>query len=94
MALGPHFLNALPFSDGACPAGGWAGIEWLFVLGKVDAIERLKKADEHVGRLVVRELLAKTDTRTGVKGQEDEWVRCQVLVKTGIQETIWVELFG
>ena len=37
------------------------------------------------------DLLAKTDSRTGIKGDKDERIGYQVLLPV-IQEAIWVEL--
>ncbi len=39
-------------------------------------------------------LLAETDSRASVEGEEDEWVWGEVLVQAFIDETVRVELGG
>ena len=43
--------------------------------------------------MYVANLLAKTDSRTGVEGDEDERIGYQILLPV-IQEAIWIELVG
>lgn len=81
VTLQPDLLDSLAIPDGsASPFRRWTRVKGLLVLRKLNAIERLQQTDQHERHLVVRELLAETDARTGVEGHKDEGIRREVFV--------------
>lgn len=89
----PNLLLPLP-SWGILPLRKRSGLRIQRLPVKLNAIETLHELDEEKRHLIVRELLAETDARAGVEGEEDEWVWSEVGLYAVIDEPVGVEFFG
>lgn len=91
MALRPHPLYPLPIPDLRLTPARWhPRILGHRIHAQLNDVKRLAKPREHERRLVVCELLAEANARTGVEGEEDEGVGREVLRDAGVEETVWV----
>lgn len=93
MRLWPELLLALP-SGTSSPISRRAEFRLQSVEVQRDRIEVLQEPNEEERHLVVCELLAKADARSGVEGEEDERVGREVFVESVVDEAVWVKLFG
>ena len=58
---------------------------------QLNTVESLEEANKHEGRFIVRELLTQTDSWASVEWHENEWVWCQILMQTFVDEAVRIE---
>ena len=89
MRLDPNLLYRLPATRRP-PRNRWLGFR-IRIHVQRDRLESLHNLRYDGGSLVISELLAETDTGTGVEREENEWVGNEVLFDSFIEEAVWIE---
>ena len=89
MRLDPDLFDRLP-SPRRCPSNRRLGFRVRIHVQR-DRLERLHNPRYDGGSFVISELLAETDTRSGVEREENERVRDKVFLSSVIEEAIRVE---
>ena len=85
----PDLLNRLP-AIRRRPCDRWLSFR-VRIHVKRNRLERLRNPRYDGRSFVISELLAETDTRSGVEGKENKWVGNKVFLDSLIEEAVRVE---